>query len=191
MSPPFGPLARGKGGCRGGPRAFAVQILRAPLTLNNIVALAITHSAHRTRQAAIRASGASAGALEPGCDYLRTDATFGILAMLFAVSLVHNLFTVLRFHRIRRQVFGESMCTSRRRWRQRRTAGMDESEQAEWKLKFKEVINRLPSLFISVSDIIIALNFLGLYILTTLLAKKEEKIELGVAYASIGALVAL
>lgn len=56
--------------------------------------------------------------------------------------------------------------------------------------KYKEMGKRMPSLFISMGDIVLATAFLGLYILTTLLAKREEKVELGVAYSSIGALVA-
>lgn len=118
------------------------------------------------------------------------DAAFGFLAVLFAMSIGHNVLSVMRFHRIRREVFGESMCAARRRWRCEGGAVLDEEERQAKVQKFREMGRRMPSLFISMSDIMLATGFLGLYILTTLLANKEGKVELGVAYASIGALVA-
>lgn len=121
---------------------------------------------------------------------MRGDAAFGILAVLFAMSIGHNMLSVMRFRRIRREVFGESMCAARRRWRQQGEIVLDEEERQARMQKFKEMGNRMPSLFISLSDVMLAVGFLGLYILTTLLAKKEGKVELGVAYSSIGALVA-
>lgn len=111
---------------------------------------------------------------------------------MFAVSIVHNILTVMRFHRIRREVFGESMCASRRRWRQQQRGEivLDDEERMARMQKFKEMGKRMPSLFISSGDVLLAVGFLGMWVLTTLIAKKEGKIELGVAYASIGALVA-
>lgn len=179
MSPRFGP----RGERPRGPPPFVVQMLRAPLTLNNAIALAITLSVHRSRRA-----------LHAGetmrCGFMRGDAAFGILAVLFAISVGHNILTVMRFHRIRREVFGESMCAARRRWRQQGEIVLDEEEKQARVQKFKEMGKRMPSLIISTGDIVLATGFLGLYILTTLLAKKEGKVELGVAYSSIGALVA-
>lgn len=151
--------------------------------MNNAIALAITVSVHRSRQAL------EVGA-KPGCGFMRGDAAFGILAVLFAVSIGHNVLSVMRFHRIRREVFGESMCAARRRWRKQGEVVLDEEERQARMQKFKEMGKRMPSLIISISDVVLATGFLGLYVLTTLLAKKEQKVELGVAYSSIGALVA-
>lgn len=179
MSPPFGP----RGGRPRGPPPFVVQILRAPLTLSNAIALAITVSVRRSRQALNTDE-------KMGCGFMRGDAAFGILAVLFAVSIGHNILTVMRFHRIRKEVFGESMCAAPRRWREQGAVVLDEEEKQERMQKFKEMGKRMPSLFISTGDVVLATGFLGLYILTTLFAKKEGKVELGVAYSSIGALVA-
>ncbi|KAK5949233.1 hypothetical protein OHC33_009774 [Knufia fluminis] len=179
MSPRFGP----HNGRSRGPPPFIIQMLRAPLTLNNAISLAITVSVHRSRQAL------NAGE-KTGCGFMRGDAAFGILAVLFAMSIGHNMLSVMRFRRIRREVFGESMCAARRRWRQQGEIVLDEEERQARMQKFKEMGNRMPSLFIPLSDVMLAVGFLGLYILTTLLAKKEGKVELGVAYSSIGALVA-
>jgi len=121
---------------------------------------------------------------------MRGDAAFGFLAVLFAMSIGHNILTAMRFHRIRKEIFGESMCAARRRWRQQGDIVLDEGERQARMQKFKEMGARMPSLSISMADIVLATGFLGLYILTTLLAKKEGKVELGVAYSSIGALVA-
>ena len=68
---------------------------------------------------------------------------------------------------------------------------MNEEERQARKLKFQEMCKRMPSLFVSVADIFLAVGFCGMWVLTTLIAKREGKVELGVAYASIGALVAL
>jgi len=179
MSPSFGP----RGGRPRGPPPFVVQMLRAPLTLNNAIALAITISVHRSRQALNTSE-------TKGCGFMRGDAAFGVLAVLFAISIGHNILTVMRFHGIRREVFGESMCAARRRWRQQGEIVLDEEEKQARVQKFKEMGKRMPSLVISTGDVVLATGFLGLYILTTLLAKKEGKVELGVAYSSIGALVA-
>lgn len=151
--------------------------------MNNAIALAITISVHRSRRAVALAEKA-------GCSFMRTDAAFGALAVLFALSIAHNILNVMRFHRIRREVFGESMCAARRRWRQHGEIALDDESRKATMLKFKEMGKRMPNLFISAADVVLATGFLGLWILTTLIAKKEQKVELGVAYSSIGALVA-
>lgn len=158
-------------------------MLRAPLTLNNAIALAITISVHRDRRSVALSENT-------GCSFMRGDAVFGFLGILFAMSIVHNIVTVVHFRRIRREVFGESICAARKRWRQRGQIALGEEEMQERMRKFKEMGKRMPSFFISMGDILLATSFLGLYILTTLLAKREQKVELGVAYSSIGALVA-
>lgn len=174
MSPPF----------RRGPPPFVAQLLRAPMILNNIIALAITQSVYRSRKALL----ASDPNTKPCA--ARINGIFGILTIVFAASVFHNLMAVMRFHRIRREVFGESMCAARRRWRQQGEIVLDEEERKARMEKFKEMGKRMPSLIISLADIILAVGFLGLWVLTTLIAKREGKVELGVAYASIGALVA-
>jgi hypothetical protein len=183
----FGP--RGKCHRRGaGPM---VQLLRAPLTLNNIIALFITYNVYSDRSALADHTAQKQGMR---CFSHRPEALFGALTMFFAISLFHNVLTVGRFHRIRRQVFGEGICAAHKRWRHRAEAGevgVSEEEREAWRAKFKEVAKKLPSLPIAVADTVLAMHFLGLYILTTLMAKREGKVELGAAYASIGALVAL
>ncbi|KAJ9654609.1 hypothetical protein H2198_006355 [Neophaeococcomyces mojaviensis] len=181
MPPPFGPFA-GAGRPRG-PPPFVVQILRAPLTLNNIIALAITMSVRRS----LKAEALDAG--RKPC-MMTSDAAFSFLALIFAMSIGHNVLSVMRFHRIRREVFGESMCAARRRWKQRGEIVLDEEEMKARMEKFREMGKRLPSIFISTADLFLAMVFLGLFIWTTLLAKKWGKVELSVAYSSIGALVA-
>lgn len=182
MAPSFGPFAKGG---RRGPPPFIVQILRAPLTLNNIVALFITHSVYRSRAELL----ADVDFATKPCAF-RKNALFGVLALLFALSIGHNILTVMRFHRIRREVFGESMCAARRRWKQRGEIALDEEEMKARMEKFRQMGKRMPSLVISLADVVLAVGFLGMWILTTLMAKREGKVELGVAYSSIGALVA-
>lgn len=48
----------------------------------------------------------------------------------------------------------------------------------------------MPSLIIASADVVLAVSFFGLWMLTILLGTKEGKVELGVGYASVGALVA-
>lgn len=67
---------------------------------------------------------------------------------------------------------------------------MSEEEQQQCGEKFKEMGKRMPSLLISTADVILAVAFLGMWMLTILLGRKEGKVELGVGYASVGALVA-
>ena len=122
---------------------------------------------------------------------MNTKSIFGVLAIFFAISTGHNILTVTRFHRIRRQVFGDSVCSARRRWQERKHISLSEEDVAARKNQFAEMFRRMPNLFISIVDVVLSTGFLGLYIITTLIAKAEEKVELGVAYASIGALVAL
>jgi len=121
---------------------------------------------------------------------MTSDTAFSFLALIFAMSIGHNVLSVMRFHRIRREVFGESMCAARRRWKQRGEIVLDEEEMKARMEKFREMGKRLPSIFISTADLFLAMVFLGLFIWTTLLAKKWGKVELSVAYSSIGALVA-
>lgn len=185
MAPPFAP-----GGRPRGPPPFVVQMLRAPLSLNNIIAFFITVSAYRSRLA-------SAALTETKTCMMRANSVFGVLVVVFAISMAHNIGCVMRFHKIRREVFGgDRMCGMKRGWGRRRgqcgeSAPMDEEEMKNRMEKFEELVRRMPSLFISTVDVMLSVGFLGLYILTTLIAKKEGKVELGVAYASIGALVAL
>ena len=182
-SPAYSPI---EGGRRPrGPPPFIVQILRAPLTFNNIIALAITHSVYKTRSVAI-----SEVVSKPHPCANHVTAVFGFLTILFALSIGHNILAVMRFHRIRRQVFGESMCAARRRWKRQGCQPATEEERQVRMSKFKEMGKKMPSVFISTTDVMLAVGFLGMWVLTTLIAKKEGKVELGVAYASIGSLVA-
>lgn len=168
---------------RRGPPPFIVQLLRAPLTLNNAIALAITIPVHRARQVTYFN--------QQSCSWTNSKSIFGMLAILYALSIGHNILTVLRFHRIRREVFGESICASRRRWRNKGAISLNDEDCAMRRMKFEEMAQRMPSLLVAIPDIVLALAFLGLYIITTLIATMEGKIELGVAYSSIGSLVAL
>lgn len=179
MSPPFADGSRPRG-----PPPFVAQLLRMPMTLNNLIALAITQSVYRNRKALL----ASDPNTRPCA--ARVNGVFGILTILFAASVFHNIMSVMRFHRIRREVFGESMCAARRRWRQQGEIVLDEEERKARKEKFTQMSKKMPSLPIALGDIVLAVGFLGMWLMTTLIAKKEGKVELGVAYASIGALVA-
>lgn len=67
---------------------------------------------------------------------------------------------------------------------------MTEEEKASCGQKFKEMGKRMPSLLISISDMVLAVAFMGMWMLTLLLGSKEGKVEMGVGYASVGALVA-
>lgn len=160
------------------------QLLRMPMTISNLIALAITQSVYRSRKALL----ASDPNTKPCA--ARINGVFGILTLLFAASVFHNLMSVMRFHRIRREVFGESMCAARRRWRQQGEIILDEEERKARMEKFKQMSKKMPSLPIALGDITLAVGFLGMWLMTTLIAKREGKVELGVAYASIGALVA-
>lgn len=166
-----------------GRLSSVVQLMRAPLTLNNVIALVITISIHRACQ--------ESSLQDQPCSLMNTKSIFGVLAIFFAISTGHNILTVTRFHRIRRQVFGDSVCSARRRWQERKHISLSEEDVAARKNQFAEMFRRMPNLFISIVDVVLSTGFLGLYIITTLIAKAEEKVELGVAYASIGALVAL
>ena len=122
---------------------------------------------------------------------MTSGALYSILGFLFVASTIHNVLTGMRMRRIGRQVFGESPCAARRRRRQQSASGVvDEEQTQEWHVKIEQIRQRTPSLIISITDVVFATLFLGLYILTTLMAQQEAKVELGVAYASIGALVA-
>jgi len=121
---------------------------------------------------------------------MTSESAFSFLALVFAMSIGHNILSVMRFHRIRREVFGESMCAARRRWKQRGEIALDEEEMKARREKFREMGKRMPSILISTTDLFLAMSFLGLFIWTTLLAQKWGKVELTVAYSSIGALVA-
>lgn len=68
---------------------------------------------------------------------------------------------------------------------------MSEEEKAGWGGKMKEMGKRMPNVAIAIADVMLAVSFLGMWILTILFANKEGKVELGVGYASVGALVAL
>lgn len=154
------------------------------MTLNNLIALYITQDVYRSRKALLAADPNTKPCAA------RVNGVFGLLAIIFAASVFHNIMTVMRFHRIRREVFGESMCAARRRWRQQGEIVLDEEERKARMEKFKQMGKRMPSLIIALGDIILAVGFLGMWLMTTLIAKREGKVELGVAYASIGALVA-
>lgn len=67
---------------------------------------------------------------------------------------------------------------------------MTREEQESCGEKFREMGKKMPSLPISITDVILAVGFFGLWMLTLLLGSREGKVELGVGYASVGALVA-
>lgn len=163
-----------------------LQLLRAPLTVNNIIALIITKSVQHHRK--LLAPEEEHPGKSPCGGARRTAHVFGLLGFLFIFSTIHNVLTVMRFHRIRRATFGESTCAARRRWRR---GDMTEEERAECGQKLREMGRKMPSLWISSADVILAVAFLGMWMLTTMVGLKEGKVELGVGYASVGALVAL
>lgn len=68
---------------------------------------------------------------------------------------------------------------------------MSEEEKQSWGGKMKEMSKHMPSIWIASADVVLAVAFMGMWMLTILLGSKEGKVELGVGYASVGALVAL
>lgn len=66
---------------------------------------------------------------------------------------------------------------------------MTEEERESCGEKMREMGKRMPSVWISSVDVVLSIGFLGLWMLTILLGGRE-KVELGFAYASVGALVA-
>lgn len=187
MSPPWVSGDRPRG-----PPPFVVQMLRAPLTLNNIIALAITYQlpALPSPHSSVDIQMIGHQPLKMCHNLFNRNSAFSVLTFLFLASTIHNFLTIGRFHRIRREVFGESMCAARRRWRREGGRVMDEEERRACQAKFGQMMKRMPSLFISGADILLALSFLGVYIWSTLLVKSIDNVTLGMGYATIGALVA-
>lgn len=188
MSPPWVTGDRPRG-----PPPFVVQMLRAPMTINNVIALAITYQLPALPSASSNVDIQMIGHERAKMchSFLNRNSAFSVLAFLFLASTIHNFLTVGRFHRIRREVFGESICAARRRWRREGRRVMDEAEKQAYWAKFGQMMKRLPSPFISGLDLLLALSFLGVYIWSTLLVQSLDTVTLGMGYATIGALVAL
>ncbi|ORY60255.1 uncharacterized protein BCR38DRAFT_444413 [Pseudomassariella vexata] len=175
------------GPCPRGPHppSAMLQFLRGPLTLNNMIALAISYSVYRSRQVLTAAAAAALGE-KPGCQMSRPESLFGLLAFLFATSLVYNFVALFHVHRLNKHVYehlgGQGSCARR--------GALTDVERAALRRRYQLMMKARSSLFVAVADVVLGLMFLGIYVLTTLQAKREVRVELGVAYASIGALVA-
>lgn len=163
------------------------------MTINNVIALAITYQLPALPSASpsvdIQMVGHERTKMCHG--FLNRNSAFSVLTFLFLASIVHNFLTMGRFHRIRREVFGESMCAARRRWKREGRQAMDEAEKQAYWAKFGQMMKRMPSSFISGVDLLLAFSFFGVYVWSTLLVQSLDKVTLGMGYATIGALVAL
>lgn len=163
--PPSPPSHGPHGGRRPrSPPPFVLQLLRAPLTINSIVALAMTFSAVGRHPHHHWNNGGCSG----------HASAFHGLGFLFLASALTNVISIHRFKKI--------MKRRRQMWRQ----GLTEEE-----IEANNPKRRGPPLVLSVIDLFLAAGFLGMFILTTMIARKAGAVSLSAAYANIGALVAL